>query len=74
MNRFLEYGVFTAAVLTLIYLVLAFVTGATITVVTILLAILGGAVSGLVVTLLLSHFSPGEVIPEGEEDKYIKNR
>lgn len=74
MKRFVEFGVFGAAILTLIYLVLAFVTGVSITIVTVLLAVLGGVVSGLIITFLSSHFAPGEVIPEGEEDKYIKGK
>lgn len=74
MKKYIEYGVFGAAILTLIYLVLAFVTGVSITVTTVLLAVLGGLISGLIITLLSSHFAPGEVIPEGEEDKYITGR
>lgn len=71
MKRYFEYGGAVAALLTLIYLIVAFVNGLTINITAIFLCIAGGIVTGIVVSLLLIYFSPGEYIPEGEEDNYI---
>lgn len=71
MRRYVEYGVLAAAILTLIYLAIAFFVQGYINIQTILLCIAGGIVTGAVVTFLFIHFSPGLYIPEGEEDSYI---
>lgn len=71
MKKYFEYGILTGLVLTLIYIGVAFFTGLTINLTAIFLCLAGGLVTGLVVSLLLLYFSPGEVIKEGEEDDYI---
>ncbi len=73
MKRYIEYGILAAAIFTLVYLAVSFFTGVNISIIAILLCIGGGALSGALVAGLLIFFSPGEVIPEGEEDNYIKN-
>lgn len=72
MKRYFEYGALAAALLTLIYLIAAFFNGLTINISAILLCIGGGIIAGVIVSLLLIYFSPGEHIVEGEEDNYIK--
>ncbi len=71
MKRFIEYGVFTAAIFTAIYLGVAFVTGVVITIIPLLLCVAGGGIAGILVACLLIYNSPGDIIPEGDEDKYI---
>ncbi len=72
MRRYIEYGAFAAALLTLIYLVAAFFNGLTINLIAIFMCLGGGLVAGIIVSILLIYFSPGEHILEGEEDNYIK--
>lgn len=74
MRRYLEYGAFSAALLTLVYLVIAFVTDITVNLQAIGICIAGGLLTGLFITIILCYFSPGEAILEGEEDNYIKDR
>lgn len=72
MKRYWEYGLFIAALLTLICLVVAFFSGLTINLTVIFISIAGGFIAGLIVAVLMIYCSPGEHIPEGEEDNYIK--
>ncbi|MGL1891103.1 MAG: hypothetical protein OCD02_05715 [Spirochaetaceae bacterium] len=71
MRRFLEYGALSAALFTLCYIGITFFTSVTINLTSIALCICGGLVAGIVVSALFYFFSPGDFIPEGEEDKYI---
>lgn len=71
MRRYFEYGAFTAAILTLIYLIASLLNGLTINLMAIFLCIAGGLITGFIVSILLIYFSPGEHIREGEEDNYI---
>jgi len=72
-KRFFEYGVLGAALLTLIYIGLAFYFQRYMNLSTIFLCIGGGLISGVAITLLTAYFAPGVHIPEGEEDRYINN-
>lgn len=73
MKRYIEYGVFSAALFTLVYLIASLFSGVTINLTAVFLCIAGGLIAGFMIALLLIYFSPGEHIKEGEEDKYIKN-
>ncbi|QEN04961.1 hypothetical protein EW093_09655 [Thiospirochaeta perfilievii] len=72
MKRYIDYGFFTAAIFTLIYIIAALITGITINIIAILMCVGGGILAGFVLSILLIYFSPGEPILEGEEDNYIK--
>lgn len=72
MKRYLELGALTAALLTLIYLAIAFFIGVSIDIGTIGLSLFGGIFTGAVVVFLLFIVAPGKAILEGEEDNYIK--
>ncbi len=72
MRRFFEYGLFSAAILCLVYFLVALFTGVAITITTLLLCVAGSILSGLLVAVLLIIFSPGKHIKEGEEDHYIR--
>lgn len=73
MRRYVEYGLLSAAVLTLVYLIVTFFIQGYLSVSAIFLCIGAGLVTGGVITILFIYFAPGEHIPEGEEDRYIKN-
>lgn len=73
MRRYVEYGLLSAAILTLVYLVVTFFVQGYLNVSAIFLCIAAGIVSGVVIAVLFIYFAPGEHIPEGEEDRYIKN-
>lgn len=71
MKRYFEYGALSAAVLTFIYLLIAFFSDVTINLQAVGICIAGGLLTGLFISLALYHLSPGEAIMEGEEDNYI---
>ncbi len=71
MKKYIEYGVLSAAILTLVYLVISYFVQGYLNLQTIFLCIGGGIVTGVVITILFIQFSPGLYIPEGEEDSYI---
>ena len=73
MKRYIEYGALGAALLTLLYIGLAFYLQRYMNITTIFLCIGGGLISGVAVALLTAYFAPGVYIPEGEEDSYINS-
>ncbi len=73
MRRYIEYGALSAAVLTLVYLIVTYLFQGYFSVSVIFLCIAGGVVSGVVVAMLFAYFAPGLHIPEGDEDSYINN-
>ncbi|MBN2618407.1 MAG: hypothetical protein JXR64_08890 [Spirochaetales bacterium] len=71
MKRYVEYGVFGSAIMVLLFILIAFISSVVINLSVIAICLGGGIISGLFIGIALHHFSPGEIIPEGEEDKYI---
>lgn len=72
MRRYFEYGVLAASILTLVYLIIAFLNNVVFDLQTVGLCVLCGIATGFFISLALYFLSPGEAILEGEEDKYIK--
>ncbi len=72
-KRYFEYGALSAAILTLIYVVMTFFIQGYIGITSIFLCVAAGIITGVVIAMLLIYFAPGEAIPEGEEDSYINH-
>lgn len=71
MRRYFEYGALSAALLTFIYLLIAFLSDVVINFQVIGICIAGAIVTGVFISIAFYVFSPGEAILEGEEDNYI---
>lgn len=71
MRRCFEYGALSAAILTFVYLLIAFLSDVVLNFQVIGICLAGGVLTGLFISIAFYVFSPGEAILEGEEDNYI---
>ena len=73
MKRNTERGLLFGSILTVVSIIGDYFIQGYINLQSIGISIIAGIISSVIISIVFITFSPGEVIPEGDEDKYIKD-